>query len=180
MIADRVPETFSYGEKGRMSLARKFLASAACCVMLVGCSEEAEEVVKPVAFEAHDRCILCGMVIAHYPGPKAEVFIKGADGEAVKFCSGRDAFTFALQPENARRLLGFFIHDMGTTDWDYPSDSALMDATKAVYVYGHDVEGVMGNEPAAFSTQEKAQEFIQKHGGKLYAYKDVTLELLDK
>lgn len=163
-----------------MSFARRFLLTVACCSTLAGCSETTDETVKPVAFDAHDRCILCGMVIAHYPGPKAEVFIKGADGEAVKFCSGRDAFTFALQPENARRLLGFFIHDMGTTDWDSPSDSALMDATKAHYVYGHNVEGVMGNEPAAFSSQEKAQAFIQKHGGKLYAYKDVTLELLDK
>lgn len=120
------------------------------------------------------------MVIVHYPGPKAEIFIKGADGEAVKFCSGRDAFTFALQPENARRLIGFFIHDMGKTGWEKPDDAALVDATKAVYVYGHDVDGVMGNEPVAFISQDKAQEFIKKHGGKLYAYKDVTLELLDK
>lgn len=163
-----------------MLFVRKFLLTLASCAVLAGCSEEAVDVPGPVAFDAHDRCILCGMVIAHYPGPKAEVFIKGAEDQAVKFCSGRDAFTFALQPENARRLIAFYIHDIGKTEWDYPADSALMDATKAYYVYGHDVEGVMGNEPVAFSSREKAQAFIKEHGGALYAYKDVTLELLDK
>ena len=163
-----------------MSLVRRLALAAIACAALVGCSEEATEVVKAVPIGAHARCKMCGMVIVHYPGPKAEIFIKGADGEAVKFCSGRDAFTFALQPENARRLIGFFIHDMGKTGWEKPDDAALVDATKAVYVYGHDVDGVMGNEPVAFTSQDKAQEFIKKHGGKLYAYKDVTLELLDK
>ena len=145
-----------------MSPVRGLALAAIACAALVGCSEEATEVVKAVSIGAHDRCI------------------KGADGEAVKFCSGRDAFTFALQPENARRLIGFFIHDMGKTGWEKPDDAALVDATKAVYVYGHDVDGVMGNERVAFTSQDKAQEFIKKHGGKLYAYKDVTLELLDK
>ena len=98
-----------------MSLVRRLALAAIACAALVGCSEEATEVVKAVPIGAHDRCKMCGMVIVHYPGPKAEIFIKGADGEAVKFCSGRDAFTFALQPENARRLIGFFIHDMGKT-----------------------------------------------------------------
>ena len=163
-----------------MTFAKRFLGAAALCVLLAGCSEEAAVSVAPVAFDAHDRCHMCGMVIAHYEGPKAEVFIKGAEGEAVKFCSGRDAFTFALQPENARRLLGFFIHNMGETDWESPSDAALIDATKAVYVYGHDIEGVMGSEPAAFSSEEKARAFMAKHGGKLVSYKDVTLELLDR
>ena len=149
-------------------------------VMLTGCSEKkAEEVPGPVAFDKHDRCLLCGMVIAHYEGPKAEVFIKG-EKEPIKFCSGRDAFTYALQPENARRLRAFYVHDMGRTEWANPSDAALTDATKAVWVYGHDIAGVMGNEPAGFADKNAALAFIQKHGGKLYGYTDVTLELLDK
>lgn len=90
-----------------MSPVRGLALAAIACAALIGCSEETTEVVKAVPIGAHDRCKMCGMVIVHYPGPKAEIFIKGADGEAVKFCSGRDAFTFALQPENARRLIGF-------------------------------------------------------------------------
>ena len=79
-----------------MAPVRGLALAAIACAALVGCSEEATEVVKAVPIGAHDRCKMCGMVIVHYPGPKAEIFIKGADGEAVKFCSGRDAFTFAL------------------------------------------------------------------------------------
>lgn len=156
-------------------------AALTVALLLTGCGgDEQKKTFAPVAFDAHDRCNLCGMVIAHYEGPKAELFIKGAEDTAVKFCSGRDAFTFALQPENARRLLAFFVHDMGATDWAKPQDKALIDATQAHYVYGHDIAGVMGNEPAAFATTDAANAFIAKHGGKLYTYSQVTLELLDK
>lgn len=158
-----------------------YAAAVAACVALSGCGEKANPKVHvPQPFGTHDRCILCGMVIVHYEGPKAEVFIKDAGDEAVKFCSGRDAFTFALQPENARRLEGFFIHDMAKTDWAKPDDRYLIDATKAVYVYGHDIDGVMGNEPAAFSDKGAAEKFVVEHGGAVYDYKAVTLELLEK
>ena len=38
----------------------------------------------------------------------------------------------------------------------------------------------MGNEPAAFSTEAAAREFMAREGGKLYRYADVTLELLEQ
>ena len=159
---------------------RLTLSVLAASLLLAGCgSDDQETPFKPVAFDKHDRCLVCGMVISHYEGPKAEVFIKGAEGEAVKFCSGRDAFSFALQPENARRLKAFFIHDMARADWAEPEDKYLIDATKAVYVVGSDTVGVMGPEPIAFSDPEKARVFSQKHGGKVIAYKAVTLEVLD-
>ncbi len=162
-------------------MKKVFVMLVAAGVLLTGCGEDSQkQTFTPVAFDAHDRCNLCGMVIAHYEGPKAELFIKGAEDAAVKFCSGRDAFTFALQPENARRLLAFFVHDMGATSWAKPEDKALIDATKATYVYGHDQAGVMGNEPAAFASKGSALAFVEKHGGKIYSYADVTLELLDK
>lgn len=162
-------------------MKKVFIAATAFALLLTGCTDEVQKkTFTPTAFGAHDRCNMCGMVIANYEGPKAQVFIKGAEETAVKFCSGRDAFTFALQPENARRLLAFFIHDVGSSSWEKPQDKDLMDARQAYYVYGHDIAGVMGNEPAAFSTQQAAREFMQKHGGKLYSYGDITLELLDK
>lgn len=154
---------------------------AAFALTTTGCSQQKDEITyTPQPFGEHDRCLLCGMVITHYAGPKAQVFIKDLGQEAVKFCSGRDAFTFALQPENARRLQAFFIHDLAKTEWDTPDDRFLMDARQAHYVYGHDVEGVMGNEPAAFSSLDAAKAFVEKHGGKIYDYGSVTLELLDQ
>ena len=86
-------------------MVKKTLFAAVCvAAMLSGCGgEEAPKAHQPVPIGAHDRCHLCGMVIVHYEGPKAQIFIKDVE-EPLKFCSGRDAFTFALQPENARRL----------------------------------------------------------------------------
>lgn len=74
--------------------------AAGLVLTLTGCSEKSEVPVKPVALGAHDRCALCGMVITNYEGPKAELFLKGV-AEPVKFCSGRDAFTFACSRERA-------------------------------------------------------------------------------
>lgn len=162
----------------RMKLAALFVAAA----VLFGCGEKAaERVFKPVPFHEHDRCIVCGMVILNYEGPKAQVYLKGAEDEPVKFCAGRDAFAFALQPENQRRLLAFFIHDMAKAKWDYhPSDDALIPAKDAWYVYGSNKMGVMGVEPIAFGTEEAAKAFQAEEGGRIVRYADITLELLDE
>ena len=163
--------------KKTLSIALSLVAAS---VLLTGCgSDDKEAAFKPVAFDKHDRCHVCGMVISHYEGPKAEVFIKGADGEAVKFCSGRDAFSFALQPENARRLEAFFIHDMARAKWSAPDDKYLIDAKTAVYVVGSDAVGVMGPEPIAFSDPDKARTFSQNHGGEVVSYAAVSLDMLN-
>ena len=162
-------------------MVKKTLFAAVCvAAMLSGCGgEEAPKAHQPVPIGAHDRCHLCGMVIVHYEGPKAQIFIKDVE-EPLKFCSGRDAFTFALQPENARRLEAFFIHDLAKTGWKKPDDRAFVDARSMHYVYGHNIAGVMGNEPAAFSDKKAAMDFIAKESGSLVGYKDVTLDLLEK
>ena len=166
-----------------MTMLKKFAmiaTASSLAMMLGGCGDEAsQKTYLPVPFEKHDRCHLCGMVIAHYEGPKAEVIIKGAEDTPLKFCAGRDAFTYALQPENKRRLLAFYIHDLAKTDWETPDDKYLIAADQAMYVYGHRREGVMGDEPAAFSDKAAAEAFIKEWGGKIYQYKDITLELLD-
>lgn len=156
------------------------LLAGLCALMLSGCGDEAgERVLKPVPFGEHDRCHLCGMVISHYEGPKAEIILKGAEETPLKFCSGRDAFTFALQPENQRRLLAFYIHDLGATSWETPDDKALIAAKDAHYVYGHRREGVMGAEPAAFGRLDAAKAFAAEWGGKTLEYADITLSRLE-
>ena len=161
-------------------LKKTFFAAFLAAALLAGCSgKQAPKTHQPAAIAAHDRCHLCGMVIVHYEGPKARIFIQDVE-EPLKFCSGRDAFTFALQPENARRLEGFFIHDLAKTNWKKPDDAAFADARAMHFVYGHKIAGVMGNEPAAFSDKKAAEAFMAKEGGALYGYSDVTLELLEK
>ncbi|TVL38940.1 nitrous oxide reductase accessory protein NosL [Shewanella algae] len=126
----------------------------------------------------HDRCHMCGMMITKYPGPKGQLMLKDSDA-VPKFCSSRDMFSFALQPENQRRIKAMFVHDMGTTDWEQPDDNAFIDATTAWYVYGTSKKGVMGPAVAPFSTKEAAQAFAEAWGGRVLAYEEITLELLE-
>ena len=96
-------------QKKMLKTAAAACAAALAAVLLAGCGDEAsKKTYSPVPFTKHDRCHLCGMVLAHYEGPKAQIIIKGAEDTPLMFCSGRDAFTYALQPENQRRqdLLG--------------------------------------------------------------------------
>ena len=58
----------------------------AAAALLAGCSGKSEDKIPgPVAFDKHDRCHICGMVILNYPGAKAQVFVKG-EKEPLKFC----------------------------------------------------------------------------------------------
>lgn len=147
--------------------------------LLAACGEDkkAVKLMPVVPFDKHDRCHLCGMVIAHYDGPKAEVFLKNID-EAVKFCSVRDAFTFALQPENARRLHTFYVHDMSGDDWEKPG--RFIDAKSAYYVYGSAKEGVMGVEPVPFADKNAAETFKKAQGGSILRYDEITLKRLSE
>ncbi|MFR2198904.1 MAG: nitrous oxide reductase accessory protein NosL [Sutterella wadsworthensis] len=94
------------------------------------------------------------------------------------FCSGRDAFTYApaREPAQASRLL----HPRPRQDlWETPADDALVPAASAMYVYGHGREGVMGDEPVAFTEKSRADAFIAKWGGQVYKYEEITLKRLD-
>ena len=55
--------------------------TVAAAALLAGCSGKSEDKIPgPVAFDKHDRCHICGMVILNYPGAKAQVFWVGAVG----------------------------------------------------------------------------------------------------
>lgn len=160
-------------------MKRRILLGIFSALVLSGCNQEKDNKItlNPVKFDKHDRCHLCGMVIAHYEGPKAEIFIKNVE-EPIKFCSVRDAFTFALQPENKRRLQAFFVHAMDSASWDKPFDAPLLSAKEMFFVYGSRQDGVMGVEPIPFKTKSAAEDFIKKLGGRVVAYPEIDLNLL--
>ena len=146
---------------------------------LMACSQDnsAPEQVLVQSIGEHERCHLCGMMITKYPGPKGTLQLKNTD-ISPKFCSTRDMFNFALQPENQRQISHLMVHDIGTTDWEKPNDGAFIDATKAWYVYGTSRKAVMGSAVASFATKESAQTFAEEFGGVVLQYKQITLGLL--
>ncbi|QOR37169.1 nitrous oxide reductase accessory protein NosL [Billgrantia diversa] len=147
-------------------------------LLLAGCGES-----EPVALaaaepiESGDSCHVCGMLISEHPGPKGEAFLD-KQGSALKFCSTAELFTFLRQPENETRLSHAYVHDVAAAPWATPDDEAFVLASEAWYVAGHDQRGSMGHTLASFKQQSDAETFRAEHGGELYAYADIDLELL--
>ncbi|MGM0766549.1 MAG: nitrous oxide reductase accessory protein NosL [Pseudomonadota bacterium] len=146
-------------------------------VFLAGCAESQEPVTeKPAAvhIESGDECHVCGMAITRFPGPKGEA-ITAREQQIHKFCSTRDMFSWALQPENAKRDHTLYVHDMAQTDWEHPDDTALIDAREAFFVVGSERTGAMGPTLASFASESSAGEFANEFGGEVVGFQDVTM-----
>ncbi|MGQ4880679.1 nitrous oxide reductase accessory protein NosL [Billgrantia sp. LNSP4103-1] len=147
-------------------------------LLLAGCGES-EPVVLAAAepIESGDSCHVCGMLIDEHPGPKGEAFLdKGTS--ALKFCSTTELFAFLRQPENESRLSHAYVHDVAAAPWPRPDDGAFILASEAWYVAGHDQRGSMGHTLASFKERHHAEAFAETHGGELYSFEEIDLDLL--
>jgi copper chaperone NosL len=88
-------------------------------------------------------------------------------------------FSYLLQPEVQAARTQVYVHDMGATEWEHPSDSAFVNAKAAWYAVGHPMKGAMGATLASFKSREDAERFIVQHGGELLRYEAITLEVLN-
>jgi copper chaperone NosL len=121
-------------------------------------------------------CALDGMLLLDYPGPKAQ--IQYADGKTDFFCDTVEMFAMVLRPEQKRRILAVYTQDMAREDWRQPRASWI-DARGAFYVAGSKIRGSMGPTFASFARREDAEAFMQKNGGRVLRFEDVTPEMAD-
>ncbi len=160
---------------------KNFSLLLTCLVIfsLVSCGESKQEKMlhQAVKIESSDECHLCGMMITEFPGPKGEVYRK-EDSSVKKFCSTRDMLSYYLDPENKRNVSQLFVHDMSKMPWGKINDSYFIDAKKAWFVVGSSKMGAMGKTLASFSKKDDAQAFAKEFGGKVLAFKQITLENL--
>lgn len=141
------------------------------------CSEKAGTPRLPVAIDQGDSCYMCGMTIRDFPGPKGQCFIRGT-ALPLKFCSTRDLYAYATQPEARSVLEEIFVHDMGRSTWEEPDDSAFIDARTAYHVICHPLRGAMGATLATFADSEAAMEFADRFDGRLIDYDSISVELI--
>jgi len=165
-----------------MNTLLKFLSSTSLVMfaLLSGCSEQEQKQVvapTPVTIENGTECDLCGMYINNFPGPKGQVFERGLTS-AKRFCSTRDLFAYALQPEHQHRVEHIFVHDVATAPWDEQGKAQYIDAKTAFFVTGHDLNGAMGPALASFSKQADAEQFIVEHGGKVLTFSQIDIDTL--
>ncbi len=151
---------------------------AAPAVYLAGCGSDGPDAsacaTQPLTDE--HSCLVCGMTIVNFPGPKGQVCRR--DQTMGMFCSTSDMFAWTLQPESKPATLRLYVHDMGVTDWENPSDDAYIDAHEAYYVIDHPKAGAMGPTLAAFGQRADAEAFAAEHDGRILRFDEVDFDVL--
>ncbi|MFJ4290024.1 nitrous oxide reductase accessory protein NosL [Cupriavidus sp. NPDC089707] len=161
------------------SLRRRhlMLAMAGATVFVAACGKKPEGAAQPQEIESATACVLDGMLLADYPGPKAQIFYAG-ESRPQWFCDTVEMFHALRRPEQVRPVRAVFVQDMARADWERPRGH-WFDATTGVYVAGSGRHGSMGPTLASFRVESDASAFIARHGGKLMRYAEVTPELAD-
>jgi copper chaperone NosL len=152
------------------------ILSLAAALAAAACGEtERPKTAQPVEITRDTVCSLDGMVLADYPGPKAQMHY--AQGQPDFFCDTMEMFSLYLRPEQQKKVTAIYVQDMGRTDWDHPQGNWI-DARAAVYVHGSKRRGSMGPTLASFSREEDARAFADKHGGKVLRFAEVKPEMV--
>lgn len=154
-----------------------FLAALAA-LLLAGCgpSETPSGAAAPVEISQGTSCSLDGMLLADYPGPKAQIHYAGK-AEPDFFCDTIEMFHIYLNPEQVRAVSGLFVQDMGKADWDNPRGNWI-EARTAFYVLGSAKRGAMGPTLASFASRAEAEKFAAQHGGKVLPFADIKPDMV--
>ena len=157
---------------------RRFLIASAAAGLLAACggSSDGSGAVAALEIDRSTSCALDGMLLADYPGPKAQDHYSGL-AQPDWFCDTLEMFNVYLNPEQARLVTGMFVQDMGKTDWDKPVANWI-DAKTAIYVFGSKRLGSMGPTAASFSSEADAQAFAAQHGGKVLKFDEVKPDMV--
>lgn len=143
--------------------------------LLAACGQNSTSTVTPKEIAQDTYCALDGMLLADYPGPKAQIHYAGQP-EPEFFCDTTEMFSLLLKPEQARKVSAAYVQDMDKADWAAP-EGAWIDAKAAFYVVGSKKRGAMGPTIPSFGTREGAQKFATAEGGKVYPYADITADM---
>lgn len=155
-------------------ITRRFTMAAAG-LLLAACSQAT---VSALAQEpdAGTACALDGMVLQDFPGSKAQVHY--TEGEPDYYCDLMELFAVLLAPEHKRKVAAVYVQDVGKTDWAKPSGHWIA-AKDALFVVGSKKQGSMGPTFGAFSNARDAAAFVQKEGGTVVPFDQVTAAMLD-
>lgn len=160
---------------------RRLLLAGAAGLLLSACGAPsgdggASKVLVPIEIDRGTSCSLDGMLLADYPGPKAQIHYRGA-AQPEWFCDTIEMFNIYLNPEQARGVAAVYVQDMGKADWEQPVGNWI-DARSAFYVFGSKRLGSMGPTAASFATEADANAFIGENGGKLVRFDEVQADMV--
>jgi copper chaperone NosL len=158
-----------------MTATRKLFLPLLLATLLAACQEAAPPPTVAVEIDPSTTCSLDGMILADYPGPKAQIHYEGATSPEF-FCDTVEMFSVHLNPEQARKVKALFVQDMAKAEWASPRGHWI-DAKGAFYVRGSRRHGSMGPTFASFAREEDARSFAAEHGGQVLRFAEVTPEM---
>ncbi len=159
-------------------LTRRLLAAltVTTTLILAGCGADKTPTaeIKPVEITRSTASVIDGMLLADYPGPKAQIHYAGQPNPDF-FCNTRDMMYVYLVPEALRKVNAVFVQDMGKADWDEPM-GYWIDARQAFYVAGSTRRGSMGATLATFALEADARSFAEEWGGEVLRFDQITID----
>ena len=146
---------------------------------LAGCSDPAgnAQTLAPVEIDRSTSCELDGMLLADYPGPKAQVHYAG-QAQPSFFCDTVELFSTLLAGEQVRAVRAVYVQDMGQADWNAPRGHWI-DAKTALYVVGGKRHGSMGPTIGSFAQEADARKFAAEYGGRVLKFAEITADMVD-
>lgn len=161
-----------------MKNARHLLFAALLAGGLAACGDQTggTTALVPVEIDQSTACSLDGMLLADYPGPKAQIHYTG-QSEPEFFCDTVEMFSIYLKPEQVRPVAALYVQDMGKADWTEPRGHWI-DAKSAHYVVGSKKHGSMGPTIASFGDRADAERFAAEQGGKVLRFEEVTPDMV--
>lgn len=166
------------GER-RQLLGLAVLASLGALGGLAGCGDRTGDArtLAPVEIGAATSCELDGMLLADYPGPKAQIHYAGA-AAPVFLCDTVELFNMMLRPEQVRKVMAVYVQDMGKADWEQPRGNWI-DARAGFFVLGSKRHGSMGPTIGSFAQELDAKKFVERWGGRVLRYDEIKPEMVD-
>lgn len=152
----------------RITVVFMMLALAACG------GRDAASPATPVEISGGTSCSLDGMLLADYPGPKAQIHYAGREAPDF-FCDTVEMFNIYLKPEQARTVRAVYVQDMGKASWDQPRGQWI-DARQAYFVVGSRRHGSMGPTIGSFALDVDARAFASEFGGEVLPFDAVTAD----
>lgn len=152
----------------------KLMLATLIAATLAGCGQQSGSTtaLEPIEISSGTSCSLDGMLLADYPGPKAQIHYAG-QAEPEFFCDTMEMFHIFLNPEQVGTVRGLYVQDMGRANWDEPRGNWI-DAKTAYYVPGSKRHGSMGPTIASFALEKDAANFAAQYGGKVMRFADIT------
>ncbi|MDT8318031.1 MAG: nitrous oxide reductase accessory protein NosL [bacterium] len=146
-----------------------------CAILVVfsACEEDnkAASTASPAAISGEDECALDGMIVANYPGPKAQILYR-EEGKRDFYCETKELFHVYIEPGMEARVAALYVQDTALIDWKKPVNNWI-EAKSAFYVVGASIDGSMGPTYAPFKSRDDAAPFIKKYGGNIMTFNEV-------